>query len=51
MVFDQQQWVVFDSWWEAHLSWTQVPWGKDASLFYMIPLERWNVERKLSLLR
>jgi hypothetical protein len=32
--------------WTAHLSWTRVPGGKGASLFYMIPLERWNVERK-----
>ena len=25
---------------------TRVPGGKGASLFFMIPLERWNVERK-----
>ena len=27
---------------------TRVPGGKGASLFYMIPLERWNVERSVT---
>jgi len=30
----------------AGYSWTRVPGEKGASLFNMIPLERWNVERR-----